>query len=209
MTAKARQKREKIKQSNGESIRVIILGAGGRDFHNFNTFFRTNPLYRVVAFTATQIPFIANRTYPPELAGAYYPEGIPIYPEEDLPRLLSESHAQQIVFSYSDVSHQEVMEKASLVLSKGKDFVLLGPEETMIRSRVPVISVCAVRTGCGKSVITRKIASLVKKRGLKVSVIRHPIAYCSFEPVVRFSKMTDVDEDACRSEEHTSELQSR
>jgi len=201
MTAKARKKRENIKQSTGESIRVIILGAGGRDFHNFNTFFRRRPLYRVVAFTAAQIPFIANRTYPPELAGAYYPAGIPIYPEEDLPRLLSESHARQIVFSYSDVSHEEVMEKASLVLSKGKDFVLLGPEETMIRSRLPVISVCAVRTGCGKSVITRKIASLIKKRGLKVSVIRHPMAYCSFKPFLRFSKMTDVDEEACTIEE--------
>jgi predicted GTPase len=201
MTAKARRKREDIKPSKGESIRVIILGAGGRDFHNFNTFFRRHPLYRVVAFTATQIPFIANRTYPPELAGAYYPEGIPIYPEEDLPRLLSDTHAQQIVFSYSDVSHEELMEKASLVLSKGKDFVLLGPEETMIRSKVPVISVCAVRTGCGKSVITRKIASLIKKRGLKVSVIRHPMAYCSFKPVLRFSKMTDVDEETCTIEE--------
>jgi predicted GTPase len=201
MTAKARQKKENVKRSEGEPIRVIILGAGGRDFHNFNTFFRRRPLYRVVAFTATQIPFIANRTYPPELAGAYYPEGIPIYPEEDLPSLLSESHARQIVFSYSDVSHEEVMEKASLVLSKGKDFVLLGPEETMIRSKVPVISVCAVRTGCGKSVITRKIASLIKRQGLKVSVIRHPMAYCSFKPVFRFSKMTDVDEEACTIEE--------
>jgi predicted GTPase len=201
MTAKARQKRENVGQSEGESTRVIILGAGGRDFHNFNTFFRRRPLYRVVAFTATQIPFIANRTYPPELAGAYYPEGIPIYPEEDLPRLLSDTHTQQILFSYSDVSHEEVMEKASLVLSKGKNFVLLGPEETMIRSKVPVISVCAVRTGCGKSVITRKIASLLKKQGLEVSVIRHPMAYCSFKPVLRFSKMAEVDEEACTIEE--------
>ncbi|MGQ9645487.1 MAG: cyclic 2,3-diphosphoglycerate synthase [Thermodesulfobacteriota bacterium] len=201
MTAKARQKKKIAKPSRQESIRVIILGAGGRDFHNFNTFFRRRSLYRVVAFTATQIPFIANRTYPPELAGAYYPSGIPIYPEEDLPRLLSETHAQQIHFSYSDVSHQEVMEKASLALSKGKDFVLLGPDETMITSKVPVISVCAVRTGCGKSVITRKIASLLKNRGLEVSVIRHPMAYCSFKPVQRFSKMTDVDEEACTIEE--------
>jgi predicted GTPase len=201
MTAKTRQKKENIQQSKGEPIRIIILGAGGRDFHNFNTFFRERPLYRVAAFTATQIPFIANRTYPPELAGALYPEGITIYPEEDLPRLLSDARAQQIVFSYSDVSHEEVMEKASLALSKGKDFVLLGPDETMIRSKVPVISVCAVRTGCGKSVITRKIASLIKKQGLKVSVIRHPMAYCSFKPVLRFSKMTDVDNEACTIEE--------
>jgi len=201
MIAKARQKRERDKQPAREAIRVIILGAGGRDFHNFNTFFRGNPLYRVVAFTAAQIPFIANRTYPPKLAGAYYPKGIPIYPEENLPRLLSDSRVRQIIFSYSDVSHEEVMEKASLVLSKGKDFVLLGPEETMLRSEVPVISVCAVRTGCGKSVITRKIASLIKRGGVKVSVIRHPMAYCSFKPVLRFSEMKDVDEEACTIEE--------
>ena len=159
------------------------------------------PSYQVIAFTATQIPFIANRIYPPELAGAHYPKGIPIYPEEELPRLLSEYHAHQAIFSYSDVSHEELMDKASLVLSKGGDFVLLGPEETMIKSQVPVISVCAVRTGCGKSVITRKIASLLKKRGLKVSVIRHPMAYCVFKPVVRFSNMKDVDEEACTIEE--------
>jgi len=182
-------------------VRVIILGAGGRDFHNFNTFFRNQPYYQVVAFTATQIPFIAHRSYPPELAGAHYPDGIPIYPEDELSRLLSEYRPHQVVFSYSDVSHEELMDKASLVLSKGQDFVLLGPEETMIKSRVPVISVCAVRTGCGKSVITRKIAALLKKRGLKVSVIRHPMAYCVFKPVARFSKMKDVDEEACTIEE--------
>jgi len=201
MKTEAREKRGGRKRSEGESIRVIILGAGGRDFHNFNTVFRNRSPYQVVAFTATQIPYIANRTYPPELAGANYPRGIPIYPEEDLPRLLSEDHVHQVIFSYSDVSHEALMEKASLALSQGKDFVLLGPEETMIESRVPVLSVCAVRTGCGKSVITRKIASLLKKRGLKVSVIRHPMAYCSFKPVLRFSKMEDVDEEACTIEE--------
>jgi len=191
----------KVSRSKGEPIRVIILGAGGRDFHNFNTFFRDHPSYQVIAFTATQIPFIANRIYPPELAGANYPRGIPIYPEEDLPRLLSEYKVNQVVFSYSDVSHEELMDKASLVLSKGQDFVLLGPEQTMIRSQVPVISVCAVRTGCGKSVITRKMAIFLKKRGFNVSVIRHPMAYCVFEPVVRFSDMRDVDEEACTLEE--------
>ena len=191
----------KVSLSRNEPIRVIILGAGGRDFHNFNTFFRNHPSYQVVAFTATQIPFIANRTYPPELAGANYPNGIPIYPEEELSRLLSEYPVDQVVFSYSDVSHEELMDKASLVLSKGKDFLLLGPDETMIKSKVPIISVCAVRTGCGKSVITRKIASLLKKRGVKVSVIRHPMAYCVFKPVVRFSEMRDVDEEACTIEE--------
>ena len=185
----------------GEPARVVILGAGGRDFHNFNTFFRDRPSYRVVAFTATQIPYIANRTYPPELAGASYPNGIPIYPEEELPRLLSELHVDQVVFSYSDISHEELMDKASLILSKGPDFLLLGPAETMIQSQVPVISVCAVRTGCGKSVITRKVASLLKERGSRVSVIRHPMAYCTFEPFNRFSNMRDVDEQTCTIEE--------
>jgi predicted GTPase len=191
----------KVSRSKGEPIRVIILGAGGRDFHNFNTFFRDHLSYQVIAFTATQIPFIANRIYPPELAGANYPCGIPIYPEEDLPRLLSEYKVNQVVFSYSDVSHEELMDKASLVLSKGQDFVLLGPEQTMIRSQVPVISVYAVRTGCGKSVITRKMALFLKKRGFKVSVIRHPMAYCGFKPVLRFSNMRDVEDETCTIEE--------
>src|SRR5208337_4770308 len=167
----------------------------------FNTYFRNHPSYRVEAFTATQIPFIADRTYPRKLAGPHYPNGIPICPEEELPRLLSECPVDQAVFSYSDVSHEEVMDKASLVLSKGQDFVFLGPKETMIRSRVPVISVCAVRTGCGKSVITRKLGSLLKKKGLKVSVIRHPMAYCEFRPVLRFSDMRDVEEETCTIEE--------
>jgi predicted GTPase len=184
-----------------EPIRVMILGAGGRDFHNFNTYFRKHSSYRVVAFTATQIPFIADRTYPPELAGPHYPKGIPIYPEEELPRLLSEFLVDQVIFSYSDVSHEEVMDKASLVLSKGQDFVFLGPKETMIKSRVPVISVCAVRTGCGKSVITRKLGTLLKKEGLKVSVIRHPMAYCEFKPVLCFSSMKDIEEETCTIEE--------
>jgi predicted GTPase len=184
-----------------EPIQVIILGAGGRDFHNFNTYFRTHPSYRVVAFTATQVPFIANRVYPPELAGPHYPKGIPIYPEEELPRLLSEYLVDQVIFSYSDVSHEELMDKASWVISKGQDFVFLGPKETMIESQVPVISVCAVRTGCGKSVITRKLASLLKKKGLKVSVIRHPMAYCEFKPVLRFSNLRDVEEETCTIEE--------
>jgi predicted GTPase len=188
-------------RSKEEPLRVVILGAGGRDFHNFNTFFRGRPSYRVVAFTATQIPFIADRNYPPELAGPYYPKGIPIYPEEELSRLLSENFIDEVIFSYSDVSHEEVMDKASLVLSKGQDFVFLGPKETMIGSPVPVISVCAVRTGCGKSVITRKIASLLKKKGVKVSVVRHPMAYCEFKPVLRFATMKDVDEEACTIEE--------
>ena len=192
------------KSKSGRSqkpIRVIILGAGGRDFHNFNTYFRKRPSYRVVAFTATQIPFIADRIYPRALAGPRYPKGIPIYLEKELPRLLSEYAVDQVIFSYSDVSHDQVMDKASLVLSKGQDFVFLGPRETMIKSRVPVISVCAVRTGCGKSVITRKLAWLLKKKGLQVSVIRHPMAYCSFKPVFRFFDMRDVEEETCTIEE--------
>jgi predicted GTPase len=201
MKTRSEKKRSEIGHSKNEPIRVLILGAGGRDFHNFNTFFRDRPNYQVIAFTATQVPFIANRTYPPELAGSNYPRGIPIYPEEELSRLLTEDRIDQVVFSYSDASHQEVMEKASLVLFKGQDFVLLGPGQTMIESRLPVISVCAVRTGCGKSVITRKLASLLKRRGFNVSVIRHPMAYCGFKPVLRFSKMKDVDEEACTIEE--------
>ena len=201
MKTRGQKNKLKIHPSKNGLLRVIILGAGGRDFHNFNTFFRNRLNYQVVAFTATQIPYIANRIYPSKLAGANYPQGIPIYPEEELPRILSEELIDQVIFSYSDVSHQEVMEKASLALSKGKDFVLLGPDQTMIESRLPVISVCAVRTGCGKSVITRMLASLLKRRGLNVSVIRHPMAYCDFKPVSRFSKMKDVDEKACTIEE--------
>jgi len=192
---------QKKRTARGKRLRVIILGAGGRDFHNFNTTFRNQPSYEVVAFTATQIPYIADRTYPPELAGTHYPQGIPIHPEEELPRLLSELKVDQVIFAYSDVSHQELMEKASLVLSKGADFLLLGPGATMIESRLPVISVCAVRTGCGKSVITRKVASLLKGRDLEVAVIRHPMAYCGFQPVSRFSKMEDIDAAACTIEE--------
>ena len=163
--------------------------------------YRNRPSFDVVAFTATQIPYIDNRIYPPELAGPSYPKGIPIFPEEELPRLIQKYQAQQVVFSYSDVSHEELMDKASLILSEGTQFVLLGPDETMIESRVPVISVCAVRTGCGKSVVTRKIADLLRKRGIRVSVIRHPMAYCGFQPVTRFSGMKDVDEGACTIEE--------
>lgn len=184
-----------------EIVHVILMGAGGRDFHNFNTCFRDRPGYRVVAFTATQIPYIANRTYPQDLSGALYPEGIPIFPEEDLPRLLSQTPVRQVVFSYSDISYGELMNKASFILSKGRRFVLLGQEETMLQSRIPVISVCAVRTGCGKSVVTREIASTLKKRGVSVSVIRHPMAYCTFKPVLKFSKMEDVDQEACTIEE--------
>ncbi len=195
-------KKRSMKHSQPENtLRVIVLGAGGRDFHNFNTFFRGQTRYEVVAFTAAQIPFIGDRTYPPELAGPNYPKGIPIYLEEDLPRLLSEYRVNHVAFSYSDISHLELMEKASFILSKGADFLLLGPDQTMIKSRLPVISVCAVRTGCGKSVITRKVAALLRNRGIKISVIRHPMVYCSFKPYLRFTTMRDVDEETCTIEE--------
>ncbi|HSB04144.1 MAG TPA: GTPase [Thermodesulfobacteriota bacterium] len=198
---KAGRQKLKISGSKVDPIRVIILGAGGRDFHNFNTFYRNRSFYQVVAFTAAQIPYIENRVYPPELAGPNYPTGIPIYSEEELSQLLKKYQAHQVVFSYSDVSHGQLMDKASRILSEGPNFILLGPGETMIESRVPVISVCAVRTGCGKSVITRKIASVLKMRGIQVSVIRHPMAYCGFQPVLRFSKMKEVDEETCTIEE--------
>lgn len=181
--------------------RVIILGAGGRDFHNFNTFFRDNRSYRVVAFTAAQIPFTGDRVYPPELAGKLYPDGIPVYPEERLESIIRGHSATLAVFAYSDVSYVEVMQRASRVLALGADFLLLGPDKTMLRSGPPVISVCAVRTGCGKSVITRKIARVLKGKGIKVSVVRHPMAYCDFEPAKRFVTMADIDRGACTIEE--------
>src|SRR5512133_624469 len=138
--------------------RIIIMGAAGRDFHNFNTVFREDPQSRVVAFTATQIPNIDGRRYPKQLAGPLYPDGIPIHPESDLPRLIRELGVQQVVFAYSDVSHENVMHKASLVLACGADFRLIGPASSMLKAKVPVISVCAVRTGCGKSQTTRAVA---------------------------------------------------
>jgi predicted GTPase len=186
---------------NLKKEKVIIMGAGGRDFHNFNMVYRNDPLSEVVAFTATQIPFIERRTYPAELAGSRYPSGIPIHPEKELKSLITSNGATRVAFSYSDVPHEQVMHKASLCLSLDADFVLLGPERTMLESRVPVISVCAVRTGCGKSIITRKLASLFKEKGIRVSVIRHPMVYCDFAPVKKFSSIEDVDKGACTIEE--------
>jgi predicted GTPase len=181
--------------------KVIILGAGGRDFHNFNTLFRDNPSYQVVAFTAAQIPFIGHRVYPAALAGSLYPEGIPIRPEEELEGIIREHKATVAVFSYSDISYEEVMHRASASLRLGADFLFPGPEKTMLRSAVPVLSVCAVRTGCGKSVITRKLALLFKARGIAVSVVRHPMAYCDFVPARRFSAMGEIDRGSCTIEE--------
>ncbi|MEM1724805.1 MAG: GTPase, partial [Thermoplasmata archaeon] len=157
--------------------KVIIMGAAGRDFHNFNVFFRDNKDYKVVAFTATQIPNIENRKYPKELAGHLYPDGIPIYPEEELPDLIKKYNVDEVVFAYSDVSHEYVMHKASIAISNGADFRLMGAESTMLKSSKPVISICAVRTGSGKSQTTRKVSEILKKKGKKVVVIRHPMPY--------------------------------
>ncbi len=182
---------------------VIIMGAAGRDFHNFNVFFRDNDDYRVVAITATQIPDIEDRRYPQELSGKLYPEGIPIFPEEQLPSLIKEHSVDEVYFSYSDVSHEFVMHKASEVMAAGASYTLLGPEETMIQSRLPLISVCAVRTGCGKSQTSRKIALLLKEKGRRVVVIRHPMPYGDLvkQKVQRFASYEDMIEQECTIEE--------
>lgn len=183
--------------------RVVIMGAAGRDFHNFNVFFRNNKDYSVVAFTATQIPDIENKTYPPALAGNLYPEGIPILPEEDLIRILNERAVNVVVFAYSDVSHEYVMHKASSVVAAGADFWLMGPKSTMLKSSKPVISICATRTGCGKSQTTRKIAGILKAAGKRVVVVRHPMPYGDLErqAVQRFASMEDMRKQNCTIEE--------
>jgi predicted GTPase len=183
--------------------RIIIMGAAGRDFHNFNTVFRDDGDSQVVAFTATQIPDIDDRRYPPELAGPRYPEGIPIHAEEDLPRLIRDLEAEQVVFAYSDVSHETVMHKASLVLACGTDFRLIGPRVTMIPSKVPLVSVCAVRTGCGKSQTTRRVLRLLRAKGRRAVAIRHPMPYGNLvaQKVQRFAKLADLDRHDCTIEE--------
>lgn len=175
--------------------RVIIVGAGGRDFHNFNVAFRDNEEYEVVAFTAAQIPGIDDRVYPPALAGRLYPHGIRVLPEEKLPELIHETHADEVIFAYSDVSHEEVMHKASIVLAAGADFRLMGPRATMIRSTKPVVSVCAVRTGCGKSQTSRRVGQILLDAGLKVALVRHPMPYHDLEAirVERFASLEDID----------------
>lgn len=182
---------------------VIIMGAAGRDFHNFNVFFRNNDNYNVCAFTATQIPDIEGRKYPPQLAGDHYPDGIPIYHENELSTLIRKFKVLQVYFSYSDVPHTYVMHKASEVQSAGASFDLLGPEETMIKSDLPLISVCAVRTGCGKSQTTRKIALLLKEKGRRVVVVRHPMPYGDLikQAVQRFETYEDMIEQECTIEE--------
>ena len=175
--------------------RVIIMGAAGRDFHNFNVAYKDSDQYRVVAFTAAQIPGIAGRTYPRELAGPNYPNGIPIYGEEQMPNLIRDENVDLVVLSYSDLSDVEVVHKASIAMAAGSDFQLLGPRSTMIRSNLPVVSVGAVRTGAGKSTVSRKITSVLRKHGKKVAVIRHPMPYgdLSKEISQRFASIEDLD----------------
>ena len=186
-----------------EKKRVLIMGAAGRDFHNFNVCFRDNEAFEVVGFTATQIPDIEGRLYPPELAGSLYPQGIPIYPEEDLEKLIVEKDIDIVVFSYSDVSHDYVMHRASKAIAAGADFLLLGSKGTMIKSQKPVISVCAVRTGSGKSQTTRRVAEILKKLGKKTAVIRHPMPYGDLrkQVVQRFASYEDLDRHNCTIEE--------
>lgn len=182
---------------------ILIMGAAGRDFHNFNVLFRKDASSEVVAFTATQIPNIASRRYPPELAGDLYPEGIPIYEERMLTSLIQKHQIQQVIFSYSDVSHEYVMHKASEALAAGADFRLINPVSTMLPSAKPVISVCAVRTGSGKSQTTRKITEILKTAGKKVCVVRHPMPYGDLvvQRVQRFAALEDLDRCNCTIEE--------
>ncbi len=186
-----------------EPRRVIILGAAGRDFHNFNVYFRDNPAYRVVAFTATQIPGIEGRKYPPVLAGAHYPDGIPIFPEEDLPGLIRKFEAQACVFSYSDVDYAYIGHRVALANAHGADFILLGAQETMLKAKVPVVAICAVRTGSGKSQTTRRVAQILRDHGKKVVVIRHPMPYgdLASQAVERFATYADLDKYECTIEE--------
>ena len=179
------------------------MGAAGRDFHNFNMVYRNDPYYEVVAFTAAQIPVIAGRRYPASVAGPCYPDGIPIHDESELDSLCRREDIDQVVFAYSDVSHALIMHKASVVLAAGADFVMLGPARTMLKAKVPVISVCAVRTGCGKSQTTRWLSKLLKQHGMKVAVIRHPMPYGDLEKqaVQRFTSTTDLDKAECTVEE--------
>ena len=185
------------------SIKTLIMGAAGRDFHNFNTFFRDNPDYDVVAFTATQIPNIEGRVYPVELAGALYPEGIPIYPESDLLDLIKENNIEQVVFAYSDVTHEYVMHKASQVIAAGADFYLMGADKTQVKSTKPVVSVCAVRTGSGKSQTTRRVSLILRDMGFKVAAVRHPMPYGNLveQAVQRFADYNDLDKYDCTIEE--------
>ena len=183
--------------------KVIIMGAAGRDFHNFNVYFRNNEEFEVIAFTATQIPNIEGRKYPKELAGKLYPDGIPIYPEDELENLIKKHNVDLVVFAYSDVSHEYVMHRASRAMAAGANFMLMGADSTMLKSRKPVIAVCAVRTGSGKSQTTRRVAEILKKLGKKTVVIRHPMPYGDLtkQIVQRFETFEDLDKHNCTIEE--------
>jgi predicted GTPase len=186
-----------------EKKRVLIMGAAGRDFHNFNTYYRDNEKYEVVAFTATQIPNILGRKYPAALAGKLYPEGIPIFDEKELLRLIKDLKVDDCIFSYSDVSYDTVMHKSALVNAAGANFVLLGTKDTMVKSTKPLISVCATRTGCGKSQTARQIVEDLMAKGLKVVAIRHPMPYGDLEKqrVQRFATVDDLKKHECTIEE--------
>ncbi|HAP39726.1 MAG TPA: GTPase [Nitrospira sp.] len=179
------------------------MGAAGRDFHNFNVRFRDNPDYRVVAFTAAQIPNISDRLYPASLAGRLYPNGIPIYPEQELDRLVRAQHIELVVFAYSDIAHESLMRQASIVLAAGADFSLLGPRSTMLPAQKPVVSVCATRTGAGKSPVARRIVAILQREGLRVAVVRHPMPYGDLakQAVQRFDSLADLDAAGCTIEE--------
>jgi predicted GTPase len=183
--------------------RVAIMGAAGRDFHNFNVAFRDDPGVDIVAFTATQIPGIENRRYPPELAGSRYPEGIPILMEDDLPRIVEEQRVDEVVFAYSDVSHEYVMHRASIALAAGASFILLGPDATMLTAQKPVVAICAVRTGSGKSQTTRAVVRALKAQDRRPGVVRHPMPYGDLvaQRVQRFATLEDLDEAGVTVEE--------
>ena len=184
-------------------IRTLIMGAAGRDFHNFNVFFRDNADYEVIAFTATQIPNIEGRRYPAQLAGSSYPEGIPIHPEDDLSQLIKDKAIDLVIFAYSDVPHEYVMHQASLVINAGADFQLMGSEKTELKSSKPVVAVCAVRTGAGKSQTTRHVSKILGEMGYQVAAIRHPMPYGDLvaQAVQRFAKYEDLDKHNCTIEE--------
>jgi len=186
-----------------ERIKVLIMGAAGRDFHNFNTYFRDNEHYEVVAFTATQIPDIDDRRYPAELAGSHYPDGIKIYPEEELLDLIEKFDVDEVIFSYSDLPYDYVMSRSAMVNAAGADFRLMGAKNTQIESTKPVIAVCAVRTGCGKSQTTRKVAKVLQDAGKKVVAIRHPMPYGNLaeQKVQRYAELADLDKHKCTIEE--------
>ena len=183
--------------------KVIIMGAAGRDFHNFNMLYKDNPEYQVVAFTASQIPNIAGRTYPPELAGKLYPEGIPIYPEDKLEELISKYNVDEVVLAYSDLTSEEVVEKISRILASGSDFRIIGTRDTMLNAKIPVIAVTASRTGAGKSTVSRKISRILREKGVNFAIVRHPMPYGDLRKsiVQKFSNLDELDACECTIEE--------